>query len=139
MEIKKTVGFQTSGYGKRKGYAIHTDCGQVFKAEPLGSQRYKCEGIAFKSLRAVKDSILKGALGEADEDTVEPSEASTLSGQDTWDCVHPCALLIALQSEAAGKLTIDTLDAYGWLDCLGRPDIARAEREIARVAKLKEN
>ena len=32
---------------------------------------------------------------------------------------------------------LDVLDKYGWLDCLGRPDIARAEREIKRVENLK--
>ncbi len=137
MKIKKTVGFQTSGYGKRKGYAIHTECGQVFQADPLGTQRYQCGGISFKSLRAVKDSILKGALSEEAE---EPTEASTAEGADTWDCVHPCALLIeGLDPKWPTPLkTLKTLDNYGWLDVMGRPDVARAEREIARVKKLSE-
>ena len=139
MKIKKTVGY-TLQSTTRKGYAIHTDTGEVFKADPLGSQRYMCDGLAFKSLRAVKDSIIKGALAEVDEDSDEaPDEQSTSEGADTWDCVHPCALLIALRPESPSRITLETLDAYGWLDCVGRPDIARAEREIARVKKLREN
>ena len=56
-------------------------------------------------------------------------------------CIHPCALLIqAINPKWPTPLTyLNTLDAYGWLDCVGRPDVARAEREIARVEKLKEN
>ena len=138
MKIKKTVGF-SSKQGSRKGYNIHTDSGEVFRATPLGSQRYQCNGLSYKSLRAVKDSILKGALAEVDEDPVEPSEASTLSGPDTWDCVHPCALLISLLPFGVRIVFRDqiteTLGNYGWLDCMGQPDIARAEREIARVKK----
>ena len=138
MKIKKTVGF-TNGEGSRKGYDIHTECGEVFRATPLGSQRYQCNGLSYKSLRAVKDSILKGALAEVDDDEVAADETSTSDGADTWDCVHPCALLIALlkaEDYLGYRTAIETLDNYGWLDCMGRPDIARAEREIARVKKL---
>jgi len=140
MKIKKTVGF-TNGEGSRKGYDIHTDSGEVFRATPLGSQRYQCNGLSYKSLRAVKDSIIKGALAETDDDEVAADETSTANGADTWDCVHPCALLIALlkaKDYFSETLTKETLDNYGWLDCMGRPDIARAEREIARVKKLSE-
>jgi hypothetical protein len=139
MKIKKTVGF-ISGEGSRKGYDIHTDCGEVFRATPLGSQRYQCNGLSYKSLRAVKDSIIKGALAETDDDEVAADETSTSDGADTWDCVHPCALLISLLPFGVRIVFRDqiteTLGNYGWLDCMGRPDIARAEREIARVKKL---
>jgi len=144
MKIKKTVGFGKNGHRERKGYDIHTECGEVFRAMPLGSQRYQCNKMTFISLRAVKDSILKGRLSESEEaDDVEPSEDSTLTGLDTWDCAYPCALIVKLvdfhklneNSPQHFKTVIETLDNYGWLDCAGRPDIARAEREIARVEK----
>lgn len=136
MKIKKTMGTVVSGKD-RKGYMIHTECGERFLAEPVGSQRYSCNGLTFKSLRAVKDSIIKGALAESDDE--EATEESTTSGLGTFECVHPCAwivkhLLVTMISDGV----IDTLDKYGWLDCAGRPDIARAEREIARVKKLSE-
>ncbi len=145
MKIKKTMGTVVSGKD-RKGYMIHTECGESFLAEPLGSQRYSCNGLHYKSLRAVKDSIIKGALAETDDEPEE--EASTLDGADTWGCVHPCALLAHLYDLGLlGPLGHkhkdllaqynDTMDKYGWLDCAGRPDIARAEREIARINNLK--
>ena len=71
----------------------------------------------------------------ADDDN-EPDEVSMLSGEDTWDCVHPCALLITKPRSFDGDL-LRTLGNYGWLDVMGRPDIARAEREIKRVKNLR--
>jgi hypothetical protein len=143
MKIKKTMGTVVSGKD-RKGYMIHTECGERFLAEPVGSQRYSCNGLHYKSLRAVKDSIIKGALAETDDEPEE--ELSTSDGADTWDCAYPCALIVSLvdfqqlKSETPHHYdtVIKTLDSYGWLDCAGRPDIARAEREIARVQKLSE-
>ena len=132
MKIKKTVG-KPGIDGDRKDYAIHTTCGHKFYAKAIGSQSYECGGVNFDTLRAIKAHIEAG--GFEDGSSVQPMQ----DGPDTWDCVHPCALLIALQSEAAGKLTIETLDNYGWLDVMGRPDVARAEREIERVKNLRKD
>ena len=147
MVIKKTVGVARSGSYNRKGYDIHTDTGGVFKATPLGSQRYQCNGLSFKSLSAVKDSILKGALGEKDGDAEEALEKSTLEGPDTWDCAHPCALLInsmdrgpkghSASSQRLCGMTRNTLDSYGWLNEEGKPDTERAEREFNRVRRIE--
>ena len=140
MEIKKTVGHPKLDFhvnGKtRKGYVIHTKCGEKFHAKPVSSQSYECGGINFQRLKALKAHIIDGGFA-----TEAPDEVSTLSGEDTWDCVHPCALLCC-RAYAFGNVNsqfLETLDAYGWLDCIGRPDIARAEREIARVANLKKS
>ena len=149
MQIKKTVGFGSNAYGERKGYDIHTECGEVFKAVPLGSQRYQCNGVTYKTLSAIKKDIIDGNLSD-DESPEEPAEASTANGADTWDCVHPCALLAHLYSLGLlGELGYkhkgikaaynETLDAYGWLDVVGRPDVARAEREIERMENLKKS
>ena len=97
-------------------------------------------GVNFESLKSLKAHIIDG--GFATEEPDEATEASTLDGADTWDCVHPCALLIALlkaKDYFSETLTKETLGNYGWLDCMGRPDIARAEREIARVENLKKS
>jgi len=136
MQIKKTVGHPKLDYhinGKtRKGYVIHTTCGEKFHAKPVGSQGYECGGINYSSLKALKAAIV---AGDFDEEATEASEVSTAEGADTWDCVHPCALLCIVTTGC--KETLETLDSYGWLDCMGRPDIARAEREIKRVENLK--
>ena len=137
MKIKKTVGFQTSGYGKRKGYTIHTTCGHKYHAKPVGPQSYECGGVNFDTLRAIKAHIEAG--GFEDCSSVQPMQ----DGPDTWDCVHPCALLIALQNTIMQgcyeKQVLNTLDNYGWLDVMGRPDVARAEREIKRVKNLRKD
>ncbi len=131
MQIKKTVGLPYKD-GERKGYTIHTTCGEAFIAAPVGVTGWQCEGKKFKTLSAVKDSISNGDFAEAD---TEPYEVSTAEGADTWGCVHPCAWLCIVTTGC--KETLETLDSYGWLDVMGRPDIARAEREIKRVDNLR--
>jgi len=133
MKIKKTVGREGLG-GTRKDYVIHTQCGEKYYAKAVGSQGYECGGISFKSIKALKAHIVDGGFN-----TEAPDEQSTTEGADTWDCVHPCALLIALRPESPSRITLETLDAYGWLDCIGRPDIARAEREMKRVENLRKD
>ena len=131
MQIKKTVGKPGIG-GTRKDYAIHTQCGEKFYAKAVGSQGYECGGINFDTIKALKAHIVAGGF-----DSEAPDEQSTAEGADTWDCVHPCAWLCIIEPVQTCKIKLATLDAYGWLDCMGRPDIARAEREIKRVENLK--
>ena len=131
MKIKKTVGNLKLG-GRRKDYVIHTECGEKYYAKALGSQGYECGGMSWKSVKAIKTHIEDDGFAEDDN---EPEEVSMSSGEDIWDCVHPCALLMSLDVDLA-ELT-RTLENYGWLDVMGRPDIARAEREIKRVNNLR--
>ena len=130
MQIKKTVGNLKLG-GKRKDYVIHTTCGERYYAKALRSQGYECGGMSWQSLKELKTHISNGGF---DEDDDEPTETSTGEGLDLWDCVHPCAWLCLVPSISHEAL--ETLGNYGWLDCVGRPDIARAEREIKRVQNL---
>ncbi len=132
MQIKKTVGLPYKD-GERKGYTIHTECGEAFIAAPLGVTGWQCGGKKFKTLSAVKDSVSNGDLCE-DNRIEEPTEVSTVDGADTWDCVHPCAWLCI--NPSISHEALETLGNYGWLDCIGRPDVARAEREIKRVENL---
>jgi len=133
MKIKKTVGKAGLG-GIRKDYVIHTTCGEKFYAKAVGSQGYECGGVSWRSLKELKTHISNGGFNE---DAEEPAEASTADGADTWDCVHPCAWLCLNPSICHEAL--ETLGNYGWLDVIGRPDVARAEREIRRVENLKKS
>ena len=130
MEIKKTVGREGLG-GTRKDYVIHTKCGEKFYCKAIGSQGYECGGVNYLSIKEIKAEIVSGGFSSDNDD--EPDEVSTADGADTWDCVHPCAWLCF---GVCGASTLETLENYGWLDVMGRPDIARAEREIKRVARL---
>ena len=132
MQIKSTTGRPGLG-GTRKDYVIRTKCGVKFYAKAVGSQGYECGGVNFDTLRAIKAHIEAG--GFEDGSSVQPMQ----DGPDTWDCVHPCALLIFKMEY---ELVIDdmeyqTLYNYGWLDVMGRPDLARAEREMKRVKNHK--
>ncbi len=129
MEIKSTTGRPGLG-GTRKDYVIRTKCGEKYYAKAVGSQGFECGGVNFGSLKSLKAAIVAGDFAE---DATEASEVSTANELGTFDCVHPCACLIT------GFDPHETLDNYGWLDCMGRPDIARAEREIKRVENLKKS
>jgi len=132
MQIKKTVGKPGIG-GTRKDYVIHTTCGEKYYAKAVGSQGYECGGINFESLKALKADIEAGGFdSEAPDEPVEDR-------QIPWDCVDPCAWNVIAEPVQTCKLKLATLDAYGWLDCMGRPDVARAEREIKRVKNLKKD
>jgi len=139
MQIKKTVG-KVRLSSIRKDYVIHTTCGKRFYAKAVGTSGYECGDVSWRSLKELKTHISNGGFNE---DATEPTETSTADGADTWGCVHPCALLIYNTREydprnnlVLGDMEYHTLDAYGWLDVMGRPDIARAEREIKRVQNL---
>lgn len=65
-------------------------------------------------------------------------EQEATKATETWDCVHPCALLVHLyqvgkmQGEGEDPEIERTLHAWGWMDEDGKPDIERALREINR-------
>lgn len=134
MKVKKTVGFLPEG-DVRKSYTIHTECGQEFIASANGYNKgYRCEGLYFGSVKAIKVEIEMGMLTKArackDERVAANSNKSPM-----WDCVHPCALLIKTQDPflVISPEILQTLDNYGWLDDAGQMDIVRADREIKRV------
>lgn len=134
MKIVKTTGYMDERAG-RKGYVVSTECGASFTLSPREKgQGFEHDGKVWKTKKAFKDFVEEGGL-EPTGDGV-----STAEGADTWDCVHPCALLIYNMMEydwALGDRETKTLDAYGWLDENGRPDFDRAKRELERVKRLK--
>ena len=133
MKIIKTEGYMDEGVG-RKGYIIHTECGSSFDLNPRSKgSGFEYNGQVWKTKKAFKDFVEEGGLEDSDEGV------STLTGLDTWACVHPCALLISYWLKGhPGYLYSDvkhTLDCYGWLDESGNPDFDRADKDIARVKK----
>ena len=51
------------------------------------------------------------------------------SNHSSWDCVHPCALLILLAEGGVSRKEIDrTLDAFGWMKPEGKRDIEGAAK-----------
>ena len=135
MIVSRTVGFKDDNQD-RKGYTVYTDCGKSFRLEPSNAVGYTCEGVRYNKIKDFKIAIEnKDVTMDTDE---EVDEAPMEEGQDIWDCVHPCALLILGIDPMwpDPDLFMQTLDNYGWLDELGRPDTAKAAREVARVQNL---
>ena len=108
--------------GDLRDYRIEHD-GQQFVAISQGNGRFSCEelGMSNRTLSDIKHAA-----------TVPPETPEAIPS--TWDCIDPCALLIVL-GESSEEVR-QTLDCHGWLDSLGNPDAARAEREIDRFSKI---
>lgn len=58
----------------------------------------------------------------------QEEEVPILTDPDTWDCIHPCALLIICRVPMGSEI-LRTLDAYGYLTADGVPDVEGALRE----------
>jgi len=125
-EIKHTRSFMHDGV---KWFAITTTCGEQYECEPQG-QRWYCEGHC-DTLKNIKAKICSGEINLGYEDE-EFEEVRLDEPMGTWDCVHPCALLIAYSVEMTDTV-METLDKYGWLDENGEPDIRRANKEMELV------
>ncbi len=120
----------------RKGYVINTECGASFTLTPrVKGSGFEYDGKVWKTKKAFKEFVEEGGLEDSGEGV------STITGEDTWNCTHPCALLISYWLKGhPGYLYSDvkhTLYCYGWLDESGNPDFDRADREITRVKELK--
>jgi hypothetical protein len=133
MKVKKTVGIRGLD-SLRKSYAIHTECGQKFIAKANNRNTgYRCEGLFYGSLKAIKAEIESGMLSKSldckDERVAENENKSPM-----WDCVDPCALLIRLGHEMGlSHKALETLDKYGWLTAEGLPDLEKVDKEFKRV------
>jgi len=57
------------------------------------------------------------------------------SNHSTWDCVHPCALLILHAGSVDDPEIKRTLDAFGWLLPDGKLDIEHAEENLEKWSK----
>lgn len=57
------------------------------------------------------------------------------SNRNTWDCVHPCALLILKSDELRNAEVLRTLDNFGWLLPNGEPDLEGARKNYDRWSK----
>ena len=134
MKVKKTVGFREDGEF-RKSYTIHTECGHEFIAVANGRNAgYRCEGLFYGSVKAVKAEIESGGLTRA-LDCKDERVAGDENKSPMWDCVDPCALLIRLSKNrlVLGHDALETLGNYGSLTEEGLPDLERVEKEFQRV------
>lgn len=141
MRIVSTTGYWIEGE-QRKAYRVTTSEGDIYDCTPSGSAGYQVLGKHYPAIKQIKSIILSGGIVLKTQDEVIDLERNELG---TWDCVDPCALLIlnvphdhGLHGSISPQL-IQTLDAYGWLDEEGRPDVKRAEKEITRVENLIAN
>ena len=59
------------------------------------------------------------------------------SNHSSWDCVHPCALLIKLWTDnpQLEKEVLRTLDSFGWLLPNGEPDLNGARENYEKWSK----
>ena len=55
MKIKKTVGYKADG--ERTSYCIITECGEEIECHATGSKAFTCNGVKYKSLKAIKNMI----------------------------------------------------------------------------------
>lgn len=125
-EIKHTKSFMHNG---TKWFCITTTCGEEYECEPDG-QRWYCLGYC-GTLKNIKAKICSGEIG-LDYDDEESEEVRLDEPVGTWDCVHPCALLITSGLQMTETM-METLDKYGWLDENGAPDLRRANKEMGLV------
>mgnify|MGYP003116571584 CR=1 FL=1 len=137
MIVSRTVGFKDDNQD-RKGYTVYTECGKSFRLEPSNSIGYTCKGVRYNKIKDFKVAIEnKDVTMDTDEDVI-CSDTPMEEGQDIWDCVNPCAILVTIFEdwEALPAETIKTLCNYGWLNEDGTPDTDKADREFARVENL---
>ena len=136
--IKKNGGVQ--GYmtaSGRKGYAITTECGNKFMADPSGSSKYLCGGSTFKSLKAVKQSIEDATDIEIESTTefcVEMNEAG-----DLWDQCCPIARLLVKISRNTefDADDLESLDNYGYITPEGKVDLDYAVKAVLNWERSK--
>ena len=121
----------------RKGYAITTECGTKFMADPVGSSRFICGGSTFKTLSAVKKSIEEASdieIEETAEFCVEMNDS-----KDMWDGCCPIARLLVKVSRNTefDADDIEALDNYGYVTPEGKVDFDYAVTAVLNWEKQK--
>ena len=123
---------KTTGFKDDEGNVIGFDItfnGQTRRVYRDGN-RFTYNGTT-DTLKAIK-AIIEAEILFPDEETAsEPTNEPA----ETWDCIHPCAIIVRLLEATTQPLTpeiAETLDASGYLLPDGTADVEQAEREIAR-------
>ncbi len=122
---------------KTIGYEITAGNGAVIRATAGKGGKFDCPALKMESVTL---KSLKGAAlwysGPADEANEEPAPSAAAASapevQPTFDCLHPCAIIIQhmiVDNEPISMVVLQTLDCYGWLTPDRKPDYARAQRE----------
>ena len=119
----KANGFHLEGV---KHYQIVHE-GETYICAPAG-QKWECRSMV-DTLKNIKRAIIDGSIPE-DVEIEEPQECA-----GTWDCIHPCAILIdrlGVEACEADKDIMDTLHSYAWCDDDRVIDTDRVERAFGR-------
>ena len=124
----KVTGIKREDGGK--DYQIRHE-GETYLAVREANGRFNIQGVR-GSLKQLKMAVESG-----DFTTKEVEARVVFKPQGTFDCVNPCAFLVAFWSaipQPAKEECLRTLDSWGWLDEQGNPDMAQAKRELRRVS-----
>lgn len=131
MKIKKSGGCKGYETATRKGYLLRTECGEEFDCKPTSAKNgFMMNGKPFKTIKQAKLFIETEDPFTIQRTTVCETPPDTASG--TWASIDPCAWLVVAEPECDCPHKLNTLDCHGYLDENGKPDIHRANREIAR-------
>jgi hypothetical protein len=118
-------------------YAIRCSSGKFDLVDAHGVVK-----LHAKLLKECKDYVRSLELERAASTSTFATEAEQ-NMAPTWDSVHPCAWLVLIgrkvrySDQAHQDLLLHTLDNWGWLDESGKPDVERAEQELARIRASK--
>ena len=114
--------------GVKNFMITHVDSGEVHVAMREGQKFTLGE---FKgTLAQCKQLVADGKVVHFADAPPEPE-----SNHSTWDCVHPCALLILHAGSVDDPEVKRTLDAFGWLLPDGKLDIEQAEENLEKWSK----
>ena len=116
--------------GTKNFMITNTDTGEVHVAMRDG-QKFTL-GEFTGTLKQCKELVAEGKVVHFADAQPEPE-----SNDSSWDCVHPCALLIRLcgmQLSHNNELR-RTLDAFGWMKPDGTPDFEGADINYEKWSK----
>lgn len=106
----------------------NTDSGEVHVAMREGQFNFRV-GEFVGTLKQCKQLVSASEVVHFADAKTEVTESSNGS----WDCCHPCALLILLAEGDVSRKEIDrTLDAFGWLTPEGTRDIEAAKESLEK-------
>jgi hypothetical protein len=116
--------------GVKNFMITNTDTGEVHVAMRDGQKFVLGEFTG--TLKQCKELVAASKVVHFADAPPEPE-----SNHSSWDCVHPCALLIKLASTTFKheEEIHRTLDAFGWMKPDGTPDFEGADKNYEKWSK----